>query len=48
MEFLAAAFIGIWLLVLFYVIYLGQRQASLEQEMRALEEVMNDHNSRTA
>lgn len=47
MGFLAAAFIGIWALVLFYVIYLGQRQASLEQEVRALEEVMSDHNRTT-
>ena len=47
MGFLAAAFIGIWALVLFYVIFLGQRQAHLEQEVRALEEVINDPN-RTA
>ena len=47
MGFLAAAFIGIWALVLFYVIYLGQRQTSLEQEVRALEEVMNDQNRAT-
>jgi CcmD family protein len=44
MGFLAAAFIGIWVLVLFYVIYLGQRQAQLEQEVRALEETMGDRN----
>ena len=47
MGFLAAAFLGIWALVLFYVIYLGQRQTSLEQEVRALEEVMNDQNRAT-
>ena len=45
MEFLTAAFIGIWILVLGYVVFLGQRQSQLEQELRALEEVMGDHNS---
>ena len=44
MGFLAAAFMGIWALVLAYVIYLGQRQSSLEQELRALEDVMNERN----
>ncbi|HRW05940.1 MAG: CcmD family protein [Caldilineaceae bacterium] len=44
MGFLTAAFMGIWALVLVYVIYLGQRQSSLEQELRSLEEVMNERN----
>lgn len=38
MTFLVAAFIAVWLLVLIYVIYMIQRQRSLEQELRSLEE----------
>lgn len=45
MGFLAAAFIGIWALVLGYVIFLGQRQSQLEQELRSLEEVVGDRHS---
>jgi CcmD family protein len=44
MEFLVAAFIGVWALVLGYVIFLGQRQSHLEQELRALAEVMSERN----
>ncbi len=42
MTFLAAAFIGLWLLVTAYVIYLGQRQGQLEQELHSLEEALTD------
>ncbi len=42
MTYLAAAFIGLWLLVTSYVIYLGQRQGQLEQELHSLEEAMTD------
>jgi CcmD family protein len=42
MVYLAAAFIGLWLLVTLYVVYLGQRQGQLEQELRSLEELMTD------
>lgn len=42
MVYLAAAFIGLWLLVTLYVMYLGQRQGQLEQELRALEETMSE------
>jgi CcmD family protein len=42
MTFLAAAFIGVWLLVGGYVIYIGQRQRQLEQEMETLEELLAD------
>ncbi len=42
MEFLVAAFIGVWALVLGYVIFLGQRQSQLEQELRTLEEVIGE------
>lgn len=42
MVYLAAAFIALWLLVTIYVVYLGQRQGQLEQELRALEETMSE------
>lgn len=42
MVYLAAAFIGLWLLVTLYVVYLGQRQGQLEQELRALEEATSE------
>ena len=42
MTFLAAAFIGVWLFVGGYVIYIGQRQRQLEQEMETLEELLAD------
>lgn len=42
MVYLAAAFIALWLLVTLYVLYLGQRQSQLEQELRALEETMSE------
>lgn len=42
MGFLVAAFSGVWLLVLGYVIFLGQRQGQLEQELRALQEYAQD------
>lgn len=42
MSFLAAAMIGLWLLVMGYVVYLGQRQGQLEQELRSLEEAATD------
>jgi len=39
MGYLAAAFIGVWLLVTLYVVFLGQRQRQLEQELQVLEEL---------
>ncbi len=42
MVYLAAAFIGLWLLVMLYVMYLGQRQGQLEQELRSLEEQVRE------
>ncbi|MBX3014497.1 MAG: CcmD family protein [Caldilineaceae bacterium] len=42
MVYLAAAFIGLWLLVTLYVVYLGQRQGQLEQELRTLEEAVGE------
>lgn len=40
MGYLAAAFIGVWLLVTLYVVFLGQRQRQLEQELQVLEELV--------
>ena len=42
MVYLAAAFIGLWLLVMLYFMYLGQRQGQLEQELRSLEEQVRE------
>lgn len=42
MFYLTAAFIGLWLLVTIYVLYLGQRQGQLEQELRSLEEARGE------
>ena len=42
MTYLAAAFIGVWLLVTLYVVFLGQRQRQLEQELQVLEELVSD------
>ena len=42
MSYLAAAFIGVWLLVSGYLLFLGQRQRQLEQEMETLEELLAD------
>ena len=42
MIYLTAAFIGLWLLVTLYVMYLGQRQGQLEQELRSLEETLSE------
>jgi CcmD family protein len=42
MTFLAAAFIGVWVLVTGYVVFMSQRQRQLEQEMETLEELLND------
>lgn len=40
MTFLVAAFMGFWLIVTGYVVFLGQRQRQLEQEMSTLEEML--------
>jgi CcmD family protein len=44
MSFLAAAFIGVWVLIAGYVVFLGQRQRQLEQEMHTLEELLAERN----
>jgi CcmD family protein len=40
MVYLAAAFIGIWVLVTGYVIFVSQRQRQLTQELETLEEML--------
>lgn len=48
MTYLAAAFIGVWLLVTLYVVFLGQRQRQLEQELQVLEELVADRQQSNA
>jgi CcmD family protein len=40
MTYLVVAFIGVWLIVTLYILYLSQRQRQLEEEMRTLEELL--------
>lgn len=42
MQYLAAAFIAVWLLVTLYVVYMALRQRKLEQELLGLEEALRD------
>jgi CcmD family protein len=44
MTYLVAAFIGVWIVVTLYIVYLGQRQRQLEEEMRTLEELLAERN----
>jgi CcmD family protein len=44
MTYLVAAFIGVWVVVTLYIVYLGQRQRQLEEEMRTLEELLAERN----
>jgi len=44
MTYLVAAFIGVWLIVTLYILYLSQRQRQLEDEMRTLEELLAERN----
>ncbi len=43
MNYLVAAFVIVWLLVTLYVLYMGLRQQQLEQEIRTLEEVIEEN-----
>ncbi len=45
MQYLAAAFIAVWLLVTLYVVYMALRQRKLEQELLGLEEALRDNAS---
>ncbi len=40
MVYLAAALIGVWLLVTLYIVFMSRRQRQLEEELRSLEEVL--------
>lgn len=46
MTYLAAAMIGVWLLVTLYVVYMGQQQRQLEQELQTLNEMLADRRKR--
>ena len=46
MVYLAAAFIGVWLLVTGYVFYMSNRQRALETDMRTLEELIAERGRR--
>lgn len=40
MFYLAAAFIAVWVAVTLYVIFVSRRQAALEEELAAIEEMV--------
>ena len=42
MFYLAAAFIAVWVLVTGYVMYMGNRQRQLEQELELLQELLQE------
>ncbi|MFN8487002.1 MAG: CcmD family protein [Caldilineaceae bacterium] len=42
MVYLAAALIGVWLIVTLYIIFMSRRQRQLEDELRTLEEMVSD------
>ena len=42
MGFLFSAFVAVWLLVMVYVVFIGLRQRKLEDEIRTLEEVVDE------
>jgi CcmD family protein len=46
MIYLAAAFIAVWVVVTAYLVYMGNRQRQLEQEMQTLEEMLADQQKR--
>lgn len=48
MTFLTAAFVAVWLLATIYLVYMGQRQRSLENEMRSLEEMLTERGRKTS
>lgn len=46
MGYMAAAYIVVWALVTIYVTFLSTRQRRLEEEIRILEETVNEKISR--
>jgi CcmD family protein len=47
MFFLAAAMIIVWLSITLYVLYMSSRQRNLEEELAALEELVQARNAET-
>ena len=43
MSYLVAALVVVWLLVTVYVVYMSMRQRQLENEIRTLEEVIEEN-----
>lgn len=48
MNYLAAGFVAVWLLVMIYVVFMAVRQGKLEQEMANLEEVLQEKRAKCA
>ncbi len=46
MTYLAAAFIGVWLIVTLYVVFMARRQRQLEDELHTLEEMVGERTNR--
>jgi CcmD family protein len=42
MFYLATAFIAVWVLVTAYILYIGNRQRHLEQEVEVLQELVQE------
>jgi CcmD family protein len=42
MVYLAAAFIAVWVIVTGYLLYMGNRQRQLEQEVDTLQELLQE------
>ncbi len=42
MAYLAAAFIAVWLIITIYLLYIGNRQRQLEQEVDTLQELLQE------
>ena len=41
MFYLAAAFIIVWVIVTLYILYIGNRQRQLEEEVESLQEILH-------
>ena len=42
MFYLVAAFIAVWVLITGYVLYMGNRQRQLAQELETLQEILQE------
>lgn len=47
MTYLVAAFVAVWLLITLYMVYVGQRQRSLEQDLQSLQEMLAERSRST-